>query len=153
MSEPATSTSRPLPELPAPPSRRWLKLLLASVIFLCGFLAGTGTSVVVIRNRLVNAIHHPEQAPELITNRLRRPLGLTENQAAEVKKVLQKRQVALQEIRRRVQPEVKTQIDLVEKEVAAVLNPEQQATWRALLERLRATWLPPELPAGNSPSS
>jgi hypothetical protein len=144
MSQPLPSVPQSPPELPVPRRRRrWVSLLLAGVIFASGFVAGTATAVVVIHKRLVNAIHFPERAPEVLTSRLRRSLGLSDAQAAEVKKILQARQAALQEIRRRVQPEVEGQIDRVEVEIAAVLEPAQQVKWHALLKQLRATWLPP----------
>ncbi len=145
---PEYPTAMELP--PAPRRRRWLSLVLAVVVFASGFAAGAGTSVVVIHNRLLRAIRHPELGPERITNRLRRSLELSDAQATKVEAILRQRQVALQDIRRRVQPEVEAQIDLVEKEVDDVLRPEQKQKWHEMLKQLRATWLPPAPPAAKS---
>jgi hypothetical protein len=138
-------------ELPKASRRhRWLAIVLAVVIFLSGFVIGSGTAVVFIHNHLINAVRYPNQAADRIAERLRRSLDLTDSQAAQVKAIIHKRQTALQDIRRRVQPEVEAQLDLVEREVSDVLEPQQQKKWHEMLEHLRTTWLPPTPPPSGS---
>ncbi|NUQ62327.1 MAG: hypothetical protein HUU20_07550 [Pirellulales bacterium] len=134
----------PLPEMPvAPKRRRWLTLLLAIVVFASGFVVGAGATLVVVRDRLIRAIRNPDAAPEEITAKLKRSLDLSESQAEQVEATVRERQLALQEIRREVQPRVEAEIDLLEERIAAVLGPEQKEKWHALVRRMRSTWIPP----------
>jgi hypothetical protein len=147
--EPAPAAGLPKPR----PRRLWLTLLLTAVVFVAGIVVGGGGALIVVRNRLVEAIQHPQLEPARITTRLRRSLELDDEQAAQVEAILQRHQAELQEIRRRVQPEVVARLDLVEQEVGDVLTPEQRQRWHTQLDRLRRTWIPPmpdepESPAG-----
>jgi hypothetical protein len=138
------------PLVPPPRPRRWLRLLLAAVIFLSGIAVGVGVSLIVVRNRLVFAIHHPDEMPAVIAARLRRPLKLSDEQVQEVQRILSERQRALQELRRRVQPRVEAELDEVERQIAQVLDDQQQERWQRLSQHLRGTWLP-DLPPPESP--
>jgi hypothetical protein len=135
-----------------PPRRRWwLRLVLTLVIFVSGALVGTGGTVLVIRNRVLSGIHHPEQMPQRMVNRLRWPLGLSEEQAVELEQVFERRQASLQQLRRRFQPELEAELDQIEVEVADVLDEEQQKRWQEYFGHIRRTWMPPmpnDPPAG-----
>ncbi|MBI2195263.1 MAG: hypothetical protein HYU36_25055 [Planctomycetes bacterium] len=125
--------------------RRWKTLFLATVLFLSGIALGGGAAVWLIRRQVIYALHHPEEAPGRILPILRRRLDLTDDQARKVKEILHRRQASLQDIRREVQPRVEAELDLVEKEVADVLDDGQKEKWHKNLRSLRATWTPPAL--------
>jgi hypothetical protein len=147
MTETAPPPKNPDTDAPTPnrraSRRRWLWVLLfASIVFASGAVTGTGLTLLVIRDRVLHAIHHPETAPERITQRLRRVLDLDDTQAARIEQILRSRQENLQEIRQRVQPEVMAELRRVEDEVAQVLRPEQREIWEARVRQLRETWVP-----------
>lgn len=146
---PVPSDSRTLP--PVPRRRWWLTLICASSIFSSGLVVGGGATLIVVRNRALRAIHHPDEAPPRIAARLRSALRLSPEQTEQVETIVRRRQQALQAIRREVQPQVVAELDRVESEIAAVLDAGQQAKWHALFTHLRETWLPPP-PVGEESS-
>jgi hypothetical protein len=126
----------------APRRKRWHSVLLGITILLCGVAIGGGGAVIVIRHVVLHAIHHPEEAPQRITNRVRRMLDLSEHQAAEVKKILTERQKAILGLRRQIQPQVEKELEKAKEDVAAILKPEQAKKWQERFDRLRI-WFPP----------
>ncbi len=145
MSDDAGDTQRSDAEeiAPAPRRRRgWLRLLLYLVIFLSGGIVGTGTTLMIIRKSALFAVHHPGEMPGIIADRMERALDLDDEQKRQILDILHERQEALQDIRRQSQPLVEEQLDLLEEQVAAVLDPEQQENWRSRIEHIRRTWIP-----------
>jgi hypothetical protein len=130
-----------LPEVPK--RRRWLSVLLGLVIFVSGLAAGSGATLIVLRNRMLQSIRHPEGEPARIAQLLRRKLDLTSSQTAEVEEIVRARQAALLRIRRDVEPRVVAELDEVEAQIAGVLDDRQQTKWHQMFGDLRATWLPP----------
>jgi hypothetical protein len=147
-SDPNTSEMHRSPTRPAVPRRRlWIGVLLSLVIFVSGGLAGMGTTLIVSRNRVLYAIHHPEQMPSLIAARMRGKLNLSEEQVLQVETILGRRQLAIQAIRRQFQPQVERELDRVEEEIAQVLDDQQRARWHEHFGQLRHTWIPEPPPA------
>lgn len=140
MSPSPTSASLPKPR------RRWLTLLLSLIIFIGGVVVGTGGTIAVAVHRIQYAIHHPEEAPRRITDRLRSKLSLDAQQADAVYAVVARRQANLQAIRREVQPRVEAELDGAVSEVEGVLRPEQAAKWRQMVRQIREQWLPSAAP-------
>ena len=140
--------------LPPPPRARrpWLTVLLGLVIFAGGLACGVGGTLWLLRDRALRFIHHPEEMPAVVTARMRSKLGLTDTQAATVQAILERHQHELVAIRAGVLPQVAAHIDAVEREVAAVLNPEQAASWTARVDELRTLWLPKTPGVSSSPT-
>jgi hypothetical protein len=137
-----------LPEVPK--RRRWLSVLLGIVIFVSGLAVGGGATFIVLRNRVLQAIRHPEAEPARIADTLRHRLDLTPQQTSQVEEIVRAREGALLKIRRDVQPRVVVELDLVEEQVAGVLNDRQREKWHKLFSELRATWLPPPASANET---
>jgi NADH dehydrogenase/NADH:ubiquinone oxidoreductase subunit G len=147
-----SASTQPSP-LPAPPRRRrWLSIVLTLVVFISGFVLGAGTVAISIRNQALFALHHPEQEPARIAARLRRSLRLSDEQTQRVQQILEDRQAALESIRRDVQPRVVAELDLVEQQIAAVLDERQREQWEKSFRQLRETWIPPLKPRASSRS-
>ncbi|OGR18100.1 MAG: hypothetical protein A3K53_12660 [Deltaproteobacteria bacterium RIFOXYB2_FULL_66_7] len=123
-------------------TRRWLIWLLMLAMFLSGMGIGIGGTLIVVRNRILDAFHHPEKAPKQIADRLRNKLSLTEAQASRVEAILQAHQVELRKIRRVAQPQVEAQLDQVEQEIDQMLDAGQQAKWHEMMSSLREVWIP-----------
>jgi hypothetical protein len=123
--------------------RPWRQVLMALVIFLGGAACGSAITIVITARFIHHSLAHPEQATEHITRRLTSRLNLTAAQSEQVRQVVGRRQSALAEIRRDIQPRLEAELSALEAEIDSVLNGEQRAEWRALADRFRAHWLPP----------
>lgn len=142
------TSSPPMPPSQTPASgagqrRGWLRPLLLSMIFLSGLLVGVGLTLMAVRHGVLYGIHHPEEMPVKVTSRLRRPLSLSDEQAAQVESIIRQRQERLQDIRRRFQPEVEAELELVYQEIREILNDQQRQRWDRMYENLKQTWIPP----------
>jgi hypothetical protein len=111
-------------------------LFLAVIIFVSGMIVGGGGLVAL----LVHFSQRVDEAPAVTAARLKRQLGLSEEQTAQVQKIVRTRQEALHKIRDEVQPRFREEIDLLETQVASVLNDRQKAKWHSGLAALRRTW-------------
>lgn len=138
--------------LPPPkPRRRWLSVLLILFVFLAGMFAGSGLTIAIAVHKIRMAFRHPEQAPARITQFLDRKLHLSADQSIRVQGMITEAQKHLQQIRRDVQPQVKTELDSLRDQVAGVLTPEQNLEWQRLYDDAVETWLPaPPPPAATS---
>ena len=121
----------------------WVRILASLIIFVSGVAVGSGVMMIVVRNRVLYAIQHPEKMPARIAGRLRQTLHLDDRQSQAVEEILVQRQHSLQAIRRQFQPEVERELDRVQREVSAVLDEKQRASWREQFAQLRQTWTPP----------
>ena len=146
MSHDQPATMPVVPKTPLRPRRRWIRVVLWLVIFGSGLFAGTGLTLIAVRQGALHAIHHPEEMPANLAKRLRRPLRLTDEQTEQVRQILSGRQKALEEIRGRYQPENEQQLDLIEAEIADVLDDQQREIWHRIFDNKRRIWIPP-LPA------
>jgi Skp family chaperone for outer membrane proteins len=127
---------------PVPPRRRWLPIMLAAAIFVSGCIVGAGTTILVIRNKVMHGIQHPEEAPARITAALTHRFKLTPDQAEKVETILKARQAELQKIRSETQPKVEAELDRAEAEIAQVLNEQQRDKLHERFQKLRESWLP-----------
>ena len=138
----ATFPPAATPAPPPRPRRRWLRWLLWLTVFGSGFVAGTGLTLIGVRQGMLDAIHHPETMPKKAAQRLRRPLQLSDEQTQRIEQIIRVRQQSLQQIRIRVQPEVDAELDAIDREITQVLNETQRVKWQKLFDQLRRTWLP-----------
>lgn len=143
-----SSTSTNVSENPPkrPRRRMWTKLLLYAVIFVSGGFVGAGSALMGIRAAAQYVVGHPEEMPEKVAWRLHGSLDLTDAQAKQVEDILRERQVAIQDIRREAQPKFEAELDLIEHDIAEVLNDQQRQKWQHTFRKLRRTWTPPPLP-------
>jgi hypothetical protein len=136
--------------LPLPRKRRpWRSILLGLIILFCGILIGAGITVILLQRVVLYAIHHPEEIPNRLTERLRNKLSLTDDQTKKVKAILTERQKAFTELRRAKRPKVERELKSLREEVAAVLDKDQARKWSKRFDRLRRQWLPPPPPEEN----
>lgn len=128
----------------APPMRHrrwWRTILLGSLILVCGIVIGVGGTILAGRHIMMRFMHHPENLPGRITARIQRTLRLSEDQTQKVGVIVARHAKVIQKLRQEIHPRVTEQLDQLREEVAAELNPRQQAEWRK-----RFTWLQGFLP-------
>jgi hypothetical protein len=141
--------------LPKARTSRRRSVVFSLLFLLLGALIGSGATAVLIvgtvHERVRDHLHHPERFVPRATERLRRRLGLTDEQAEQVAVVLATRQGEILELRRGFQPQVEFHLKELETDIAALLTPEQQEEWRVALDRVRDFWLAPLPTAGEDP--
>ncbi|MBN1672828.1 MAG: periplasmic heavy metal sensor [Kiritimatiellae bacterium] len=116
---------------PAPRRRgRWRPILLSAAIFICGGVVGGVLTVGLVHRAIMKGPRHPERAPDLASRHLQRRLKLTDEQRQQVETILKKRFSALRAIR-------EEQIELVDKEVAELLDEEQLEKWGRICQKFR----------------
>jgi hypothetical protein len=116
---------------------------LGLLIFVLGGVCGGGLSILYVRHRVLYAIHHPQEVPARLSRDMQRWLGLSAEETEKVRQIIARRQLALQALRRDVQPKVEGELEELRKEIASALKPEQAAKWNAWYEHVRRTWVPP----------
>jgi hypothetical protein len=126
-----------------PRRRRWVSIVLSMVLLSCGGVIGSGLTLLVVVRGVQRGLRHPEEFPARATAHLRRILDLSNEQAAQVEDILRTRQVAIQRVRREVQPQLMTEIELIHTQVAHVLTPKQAERWNTWFADKKAKWLPP----------
>jgi hypothetical protein len=148
MEEP--DTDKPSPR--AKKSSNVKQIILGIIILLCGFLIGSGMTILIARRMVVNAIKHPEGIPQRITNRIKRNLDLSDAQAETVQQIISRHLRDLYQIRRETQPRVRQNLEQLKEEVADVLNKKQEQKWRERFESLERLFPPdPTSPEPENP--
>ncbi|MEM7559306.1 MAG: hypothetical protein AAF394_09290 [Planctomycetota bacterium] len=126
--------------------RRALPVWVQVTVLLLVFLGGVGVGAVgasrYVLTRMQHYRTHPEVLPAEITDTLTSRLRLTEEQSQKVLAVISKRHGRIEQIRQTSSPEIHSEFDLLEKEVAAVLNETQRQRWLATADWVRKSFLP-----------
>jgi septal ring factor EnvC (AmiA/AmiB activator) len=123
--------------------RHWTwSVLIGAAILVCGIIIGVCLTLIVVRNRVIELIQHPEKRTEAMVARLDRALDLRDEQRAEIRDILQRHRSEFNEIRREVGPRVKNQIEALDRDISEVLTDEQRQKWDRYLKRLRRLWTP-----------
>jgi septal ring factor EnvC (AmiA/AmiB activator) len=117
-------------------------VLIGVAILVCGIIIGVCLTLIVVRNRVIELIQHPEKRTEAMVARLDRALDLKDEQRAEVRDILQRHRSEFSAIRREVGPRIKNQIEALDRDISAVLDAEQKEKWDRYLQRLRRLWTP-----------
>jgi hypothetical protein len=147
MSEIPLNVPPPAAVVPRRPRRRWVSVLLYLVLFASGIVIGSGVTLIITYKVVHYRLRHPEQFPDRAVARLKKPLDLSNQQAAEVRLIMRSHLVRLQALRRQWQPQLEAELDSLEKDVAAALKPEQAEKWHTIARERRQSWLPPRPPA------
>jgi hypothetical protein len=131
--------------------RRWLRVLLALLIFLAGLTFGGAATAVYVAYRFQYALRHPDELPTRLAARLTRRLKLSATQESQIRDILTQRQANLRTIRTQFQPQVFTQLEGVHTDIGNILTPPQREKWNFLYDDLIRNWMPPmpEPPAPN----
>jgi hypothetical protein len=152
MEQPDTGTSpQKLHSLPRR-TGRWIQILLAFVIFICGMVLGGSGALILEKKIILHSLHHPEEFPGKLAKHMKQKLGLTDAQKGEILEILSHRQERLQKLQQEVQPRFEAEFEAVQKEINTVLDPEQARKYNAWFDKVRKTWTPPA-PREGGPST
>ncbi len=135
---------------PSRPRRRWPAWLLLAVIFASGVLLGVSLTVL-FRAEQPRGRKTIAEIRDQMTEKFADRLDLSAEQTEEVRRILEQRLAALQEIRLELRPRVEVQAAELEKQVAAVLTAAQKEKWQQYYAELHERWFPE--PASTQPAT
>jgi hypothetical protein len=131
----------------APPRRgRWLLALVLLVVFVSGGIVGGGSTDYVHRNGWMRLMRSPSEVPDRLVPMLRGKLDLSEEQTAKVDQVVRQRHREIEKLRAEVQPRIDRQIEQMQSEIDAVLDPGQRDRWHEWVQSLQHRWGPDHRP-------
>ncbi|MEM7477845.1 MAG: hypothetical protein AAF483_22900 [Planctomycetota bacterium] len=126
--------------------RRALPVGVQAIVLLIVFAGGIGVGAVGASRYILTRMQHyranPDVLPAEITDTLTSRLGLTEDQSKAVLAVITNRHGRIEEVRQASSPEIHAEFDLLEDDVAALLNETQKQRWLSTAEWVRKSFLP-----------
>lgn len=124
--------------------RRWRMAFFGLVILLAGIVIGAASITILAPNRLTRPPKPPETATKMMIGRLRRELGLSQEQDEKIGPILHKHMQKLEDIRTNARTEITDQLQQMNEGVSAVLTEEQKQIWQRWLRILQWQLQPPE---------
>lgn len=124
---------------------RWVQLGVLLVVFVSGGVVGAMFATKVIHSRMEYYREHADALPADIVPRLQMQLGLTDKQTEKVKAIIANRHPHMIDNRRQGAQAMLSEFQLMEDEIAAVLDPVQEDRWRTIAQSVRQRFLPPVL--------
>ena len=119
--------------------KNWKAILGVIAIFILGGLAGSITTIGLVRHRLVHG-HGSQMLADLIVRRLSWDLRLDRDQRAQLRVIVTQGQAEMKVIRKQIQPQVEEQLSRSEAKVRAMLRPDQQEKFDKLIAERKAQW-------------
>jgi Spy/CpxP family protein refolding chaperone len=116
---------------------RWRMAFFGLVILMAGFVIGAASITILAPNRLTRPPQPAEKATRMMTERLRRELGLSPEQDEKIGPILQEHLQKLEEIRTNARTEITEQLQQMDEGVSAVLTEEQKQIWQRWLRMLQ----------------
>jgi len=120
----------------------WLQVVVLLVVFTAGGVTGSMITSRVIHSRMESYRQHAPIFSEDIVARLRLRLGLSDEQTAKVKEIIQRRHSKMIAYRNEGSQKMHSEFDAMVDEIASVLDEQQAERWRAISNHVRVTYLP-----------
>lgn len=125
---------------------RWVQLGVLLVVFVSGGVVGAMIATKVIHSRMDYYREHADALPADIVPRLKMRLALTDEQTERVRAIIANRHPRMIENRRQGAQTMLNEFQMMENEIAGVLDPEQEQRWRSIAQSVRQRFLPPVPP-------
>lgn len=150
------SQSNSIPQSKARP-RLWVLVLVLIIVFVCGGISGGFIAIHKARGHIQTMLTDPDRAKDQIVRELTSKLSLDEDQALQVKEIVQRRHTAIVAIRTETAPKVLKEFDGMENEMLEILNDDQKKKFLNFTKLVRNVFLPApaksdqKVPSENSP--
>ena len=135
MTIPAENTDTPAPR--GPWRRRLVPILLLAVVFLSGLVTGAALMPFVIHHFGPAFFPPPSEMPRLLTERMSKDLDLTDEQAREVRAVLDRHHEETEALRNEIEPRMDQMMDGFRADIIAILTPEQTERFTQRFDEMR----------------
>jgi len=121
--------------------KAWLCVVL---IFIAGIVIGMIAGHRMTLSVMQKASRDPAYLRQMIVKRLSCKLDLSEDQRKSIEGIITDSQVSIRDLRGEVEPRFADILKNAERQIAEVLNAEQQEQFRRMLEERRKLWQPAE---------
>ena len=121
-----------------PPRRCRLRVLGLLIIFASG--AAVGWAVSKLLPKPPEQGWTMERARDRTTERIADRVGLSDEQTEQVRKIVEQRLLAVREVRKQIDPEMKVQTERMAQQIAAILTDQQKAKWDEYYAELCQRW-------------
>jgi hypothetical protein len=111
-----------------------LTLLLCLVIFLAGVAVGYGVAVVLPPPAEPKRPASLEERRDRLAGRIDENVGLSDEQLAQTRAILEQRLAEVETIRKQIHPHLGRQARTLDVQMRAILRPEQLPAWEAFFE-------------------
>lgn len=122
--------------VPAPPRTASKTVVIAALALVVTFLAGFVTGIAAVR-----ILHRDGRVPPIVEttllNRLDRQLDLTDQQRAEIRKIIVQRHDRIESLWANMHPQMRAEIERTNAEIERVLTPEQRVKFQSLRLHMR----------------
>lgn len=126
----------PQPSIPRPRRPMWKSVVFGVTLLLCGAVIGGGLSFQYTVRRFQEEMRQPFFISPKFYRKISEELNLTPDQQDQIRAIFRRSQENMSDIRRDVRTQVDREFSLMNREVQAVLTPEQQEIWNERLERI-----------------
>jgi len=121
---------------PSPGSTRRTAVLLVAVAFVAGALVGFAGGRVYSISRLFDRGHGPDTMRTRILHHLDRELKLTPQQRDRIGAIMDAHHKRMQQLSEGIRPQMHQEIDSANREIEAVLTPEQRTKYEEMRMRM-----------------
>jgi hypothetical protein len=121
---------------PSPGSTRRTAILLVAVAFVAGTLIGFAGGRVYSISRLFDRGHAPDSVRSRILHHLDRELKLTPQQRDQIGAIMETHHKRMEQISEGIRPQMRQELDSANREIEAVLTPEQRTKYEAMRMRM-----------------
>jgi hypothetical protein len=119
--------------------KNWKAIVGVIAVFILGGLAGSFTTIAIVRHRLVRG-HGSQMMADLIVRRLSWELRLDRAQRSQLRVIVSEGQQEMKPLRRQIQPQIEDILTRSEAKLRAVLRPDQQGKFDKLIAERKARW-------------
>jgi hypothetical protein len=119
--------------------KNWKAVLGIVAVFILGGLAGSFTTIAVVRHRLVHG-HGSQMMADFIVRRLSWELRLDHDQREQLRVIVGEGQQEMKVVRRQIQPQIEEVLGHSEAKLRVILRPDQQDKFDKLIAERKARW-------------
>ncbi len=119
--------------------KNWKAIVGVIAIFILGGVAGSITTIGLVRHRLVHG-HGSQMLADLIVRRLSWELRLDRAQREQLRVIVAEGQGEMKAIRKQIQPQVEDLLGRSEAKLRVLLRPDQQEKFDKLIAERKAQW-------------
>ncbi|MBN1553502.1 MAG: hypothetical protein JXA11_02060 [Phycisphaerae bacterium] len=126
--------------VPPPRPRRWVTLVLCTVILIAGGVLGSGITILLDQEDWPRPKRTFEERRDRLVNRIAEKLQLDPAQTESLREIVGRRLKNLEAIREKILPEMEAESNNLYRELSARLNKQQQKQWDELHATLHERW-------------